>query len=150
MNDLIINYGDSKSSKILSLIIGGYSVLYGLYNGVQRALVDSFGFDFYLSIIAIVLGLILILKVTQWAPKPIVIINAESLYINMSSQKSVYTSEWINVKEIFFGISYIKIQETDGKTYSVDLSGLKYNDLKDVKARLVEYCEYKNIPYKND
>ena len=40
--------------------------------------------------------------------------------------------------------------ETDGKQYTVDISGLKYDDLKKVKSQIIEICESKSIPYKND
>ncbi len=150
MGELVINYNNSKSQKFLCLIAGGYIALFGLYRCVDLAISNLLTFDFYLALIAIILGAILILNVTIWAAKPILKLNTDSIYIKMPDQKTTYLSEWINIKDIAFGISYLKIAETDGKTYTVDISALKYNDLKTVKGRIVELCESKNISYKND
>lgn len=150
MNELIINYNYSKSQKILSLIIGGYVALYGLYQCVMLALANAFTVDFYLALAAVVLGAILILNVTLWAAKPIFRMNSDMLYAHVPQQKTTYQSEWINIREVGIGVSYLKMLETDGKEYSVDLNGLKYSDLKDVKSRVIELCESKNIPYRND
>lgn len=150
MGELIIDYNNSKLQKFLSLIVGGYSALFGLYICVKLAMSNTLAFDFYAGLAVVVLGIILILNVTVWAAKPILKIDANAVYVKMPDQKSVYLSEWINIKEVAFGISYLKMAETDGKTYTVDISGLKYNDLKNVKSLIVELCEAKNIPYKND
>lgn len=150
MGELVINYNNSKAQRLLSLLSGGYIALFGLYICVKLAISNLLEFDFYAGIIAIILGVILILNVTVWAAKPILKIDSDSVYVKMPDQKTIYSSEWINIKEVAFGISYLKMSETDGKIYTVDISGLKYNDLKNVKSLIVELCESKNIPYKND
>ncbi|SHF19314.1 hypothetical protein [Dysgonomonas macrotermitis] len=150
MNEIIINYNDSKAQKTLLLIVGGYIALFGLYICVKQAISNVFLFDFYAGLLAIVLGIVLVLNVTIWASKPVLKLNSESIYVKMPEQKAAYLSEWINIKEVAFGISYLKMSETDGKIYTVDISGLKYNDLKSIKSKVVELCESKNIPYKND
>lgn len=150
MNEYVINYNDSKSQKTLSFIIGGYAVLYGLYQSVMQALNNTFTFDFFAALALIVFGVILILNVTVWAVRPIFIMNSDRIYVKMPDQKSVYRAEWISIREIALGVSYLKMLETDGKQYTVDISGLKYNDLKNVKSQIIEICESKNIPYKND
>ncbi len=150
MDTLEINYGPSPSKKILQSVIGGYFALYGLYHCVLMALANTYNLNFYLALAAIILGAILILSVTLWAAKPMFRMDSESIYVNMPVQKSVYTAEWIAIKEIGIGVSYLVFAETDGKSYQVDISGLKYNDLKMVKSKIIEICESKNIPYKND
>lgn len=150
MNELEINYGFSKSRKGLLLAVGGYFALYGLYQGVMLALANLLNMDFYMAVIAVILGAMLILSVTLWAPKPMFKVDTESIYINMPAQKTVYTAEWIAIKELSIGISYLIFAETDGKSYNVDISSLKYNDLKDVKSKIIEICEAKSIPYRND
>lgn len=150
MNELIINYGYSKSQKILPLLAGGYFALYGFYQCVVLALNNSYTFNFYIALAGIILGIILILSVTLWKQLPLFKMNSESIYINMPDVKSVYTANWIDIKEVGIGISYFKFTETDGKIYNIDISGLKYNDLKHVKSEIVEICESKNIPYRND
>lgn len=150
MNEYVINYNDSKSQKILSLIVGGYAVLLGFYQAIVQALNNTFTFDFFTALVLIILGIILILNVTVWAARPIFIMNLESIYVKMPDQKSVYKAEWISIREISLGVSYLKMAETDGKQYTVDISGLKYDDLKKVKSQIIEICESKSIPYKND
>lgn len=150
MNEYVINYNDSKSQKTLSFVVGGYAVLFGLYEAVLQALNNTFTFDFFASLVLIVLGAILILNVTVWATRPIFVMNSDRIYVKMPNQKSVYKAEWISVREIALGVSYLKMLETDGKQYTVDISGLKYDDLKKVKSQIIEICESKSIPYKND
>lgn len=150
MNEYVINYNDSKSQKTLFFIVGGYAILLGLYQSVMQALANTLTFDFFAALVLVVLGAILILNATVWAARPIFIMNSDSIYVKMPNQKSVYKAEWISIREIALGISYLKMLETDGKQYTVDISGLKYDDLKKVKSQIIEICESKSIPYKND
>ncbi|MDL2215163.1 hypothetical protein LJC00_03140 [Dysgonomonas sp. OttesenSCG-928-M03] len=150
MNELEINYGLSKSQKTFSVIAGGYITLYAFYQCLMLALRSAFTLDFYLALAALVLGVIMILNATAWKSKPMFRMNSESIYVSMPELKSVYSAEWISIKEVGIGISYLKFSETDGKSYNVDISGLKYEDLKTVKSKIIEMCESKNIPYKND
>ena len=150
MKELSINYNYSKTKNILFLILGGYISLYGVYQCIALALADSINVNFYFALILIVLGVILLLSITLWAPKPIFILNSISLYVYMIDKKTTYQSDWTNVREVGIGISYLKMLETDGKGYTIDLSALKYSDLKEAKAQVIEICESKNIPYKND
>lgn len=150
MNELVINYHSSKAHKILLLLVGGYITLFGLYQCVMYALANSFAGDFYMMLGVVVLGVILILNATLWAPKPILIMSAASLYINLPNQKGAYLTEWENITEISIGLSYLKVSESDNKTYNIDLSELKYSDLREVKSRIIELCEAKSISYKND
>lgn len=150
MNNIIINYNESKTKDLLLTIIGGYVSLFGLYESVKLAIDKSYSLDFYLSLVALVLGVVLVLCGAIWNSKPIFKLDSEQLYVKMPNQKSTYTTPWINVKEVGIGISYLKLSETDGKIYTVDISGLKYSDLKIVKSQIIEYCESKNIPYRND
>lgn len=150
MNELVINYSGSKGKKLLLIIAGSYFVLYGIYVCVMQALAKNFGIDFYLALAGLFLGTILVLSVTLWASKPIFRINSETIYANMPGENSVYQVNWIDVKEIGIGLNYLKFSETDGKNYTVQIGGLKYDDLKKVKSRIIELCESKNIPYRND
>lgn len=150
MNELVINYNSSKGKKLLSIIAGGYFVLYGIYVCVMQALAKIFALDFYLGLIGVVLGTILVLSVTLWASKPLFRMDSESIYVNMPGINTVYQVNWIDVKEVAIGLNYLKFAETDGKDYTVQIGGLKYDDLKEVKSRIIELCEAKNIPYRND
>lgn len=150
MTESVINYNNSKGQKNLCFLVGGYAALFGLYLAVNQALSNTFSFDFFASLILIVLGAILILNASVWAARPILIMNWNSIYVKMPNQKSIYRAEWVNITGIALGIYYLKMSETDGKQYLVDISGLKYDDLKNVKSQIIEICESKSIPYKND
>ncbi len=150
MNEYVINYSESKSQKVLSLAVGGYTVLYGLYLSVMLALKNDFTYNFFAALLLIILGAILIMNVTVWAARPILTINSDNIYVKMPNQKAVYRAEWISIREVALGISYLKMSETDGKQYTVDISGLKYDDLKKVKSQIIEICEFKGIPYRNN
>lgn len=150
MDELVINYSGSKGKKFLLIIAGGYFVLYGIYVCVLHALAKNFGVDFYLPLVGVVLGTILVLSVTLWASKPIFRMDTESIYVNMPGVNTVYQVDWLDVKEVAIGLSYLKFSETDGKTYTLEIGGLKYDDLKKVKSRVIELCESKNVPYRND
>lgn len=149
MNDLEISYGVSFQRNLFALITGGYISLYGFYQCVLQALINTFTLNFYLALTAIVLGVILILGATLWKSKPLFRVNSESIYANLPEQKSIYVSEWISIKGVGVGIDFFKFSETDGKDYQVDLGYLKYNDIKKIKSRVIEFCESKNIPYRN-
>lgn len=148
MNEFVVDY-KSRNEKMLMLTLGGYFLLYGIYHFVKLVLANTFNLDFYLALIVIVAASVCVLRATLWAPKPLLRINQESLYVNMQGSK-VYLAQWIDVREIAIGVSYLNIFETDGKKYFVDMSGLKYSDLKEAKAQIIEICESKKIAYRND
>ncbi|MEN9918534.1 MAG: hypothetical protein RL662_970 [Bacteroidota bacterium] len=150
MNELEINYSYTKTQKLFYLVVGAYISLYGMYKCVLLALANTLSIEFYLALTALILGVIQILAVTLWVSKPIFRVDSESIYVNMVNLKSVYTAHWIDIKEVGLGISYLKFTETNGKAYQVDISELKYNDLKSVKSKIIEFCESKRIPYRND
>lgn len=148
MNEFIVNY-DNKSTKLFTLISAGYFIVLGIYTCVKLVMVNTLNFNFYTSLVAIVLAVTWILKATLWAPNPLFKLNTESLYVNMPGEKTFF-AEWVSIREVAIGVSYLKILETDGKNYTVGLSGLKYADLKASKAQIIEACESKKIAYRND
>lgn len=150
MNEVIINYKYNKGQKILSVVVGIYTVLYGAYHSIMLAMDSVYNVNFYLGIAAVVAGLALILNVTLFAPKPVFIMNQEMIYSNVAAKPTVFKTNWNTIKNVAIGLSYLRITETGDKEYNVDLSGLKYTDLKDIKSRVIEYCEAKMISYQND
>lgn len=151
MKELSINYNFSKTRKIIFLTIGGYLLLYGLFQCISLAIAaDPIDVNFYLALVVAILGVLLMSNFTIWASKPTLILNSVSLYVHMISKKETYQSMWTNVREVSIGVSYLKMFETDGKEYNIDLSDFKYVDVKEIKSQVVEICESKNIPYKND
>ena len=150
MDELIIDYKKNKGQKILSIIVGIYILLYGGYHAISLATDSTYNVFFYLAITSIVLAILLILKVTLFAPKPVFKMNSEMIYSNVASKPVVFKTNWENIKNVAIGLSYLRITETGGKEYNVDLSELKYADMKDIKSRIIEYCESKLISYQND
>jgi len=150
MDEIIIDYKKNRGQKVLSIIIGVYIVLFGGYHGVILAADNRFDVNFYLAVVAVVLGIILILKVTLFAPKPVFRMNSEMIYSNVASKPTVFKTNWGNIKNVAIGLSYLRITETGEKEYNVGLSELKYADMKDIKSRIIEYCEAKLISYQND
>lgn len=150
MKEIIINNDNARGNKFFPLIAGIYITFYGLYQAVIQILAEGLNFNAYLALTTLVLGIIAIVSIKLRSSKPILILNTDSIYIHSTSKRTNYNSEWIKIKEIAIGISYLKMSETDGKTYDIDLSDFKYYDLKLIKNSIIEFCESKNIPYKND
>ncbi|NDW09581.1 hypothetical protein [Dysgonomonas sp. 520] len=148
MNDIRIRYA---SGAMVRYFVVGTAVFYGIigfYVSIKEALASQYGMQFYCGLVMIVLAIILILSFTIWHSKPILVIDSTTISANFADQKHVPVIMWDEVKELGIGISNIKVS-AEKKVYDIDLSTLKYVDLKNVKARLVELCESKNIPYHN-
>lgn len=148
MNDIRIKY--SGSSYVRGFVIFSaiaYAIL-GFYLSVSEALLGQYGFSFYAGLVVILLSIILVLSFTLWRSKPLVVINADFIAVNIANQKHIPQIEWATITEFGIGISYLKIF-VDSKSYDVDLSSLIYSDLKLVKSKIIELCESKNIPYHN-
>lgn len=150
MDEVVIDYRYNRGQKRLSLIVGIYVILFGGLHAILLAMDGVYDVYFYLAILAVLVGLVSILSVTLFAAKPVFRMNQEMIYSNVGAKPVVFRTDWTNVKNVAIGLSYLRITETGGKEYNVDLSGLKYVDLKDIKSRIIEYCEAKLISYQND
>lgn len=150
MEELIVNYEISKKGRITNVIIFSYFAAYGLYNCVKEGLVDNFNILFYLGLLCFVAGVILILKNTLWLPPPILIMNTNKIESHSPGKKS-FTIDWVNVSRVNIGPGYISfLLNGEKKQQKLELLSLKYEDLLAVKAKVMELCEFKNIPYHND
>ena len=150
MDELLIDYGISKGKKITNIIIGSYLLLFCLYFSVIEGVAQRFSVLFFCAIVGLVLAAILILSSTLWLPAPILKINNDIVESNPATQKSI-TVNWVNVSNVNIGVSYITFHINGGqKQQIIDLSSIIYKDVKDIKSKIVELCEYKNIPFHND
>lgn len=150
MEELTINYEISKKGRVANIIIFSYFAAYGLYNCVKEGLADNFNVLFYLGLLCFVAGAILILKNTVWQPASILSMSNNSITSNIPGKKS-FAIDWVNVSRVNIGPGYITFQLNGGqKQQKLDLLPLKYEDLLAVKAKVMELCEFKNIPYHND
>lgn len=148
MNDLIINYDEAKSKRIIKVIVGAFFFGFSFYFFITQLLAKIYGPLFIFAIIGLVLGLILVLANTVFISKPLLVIDNTVIEVNMPGQS--FTIEWANVSEMNVGVSYLLFILNGQKQQSLDLSELKYKDLKEVKSKASEICEFKNIPFKND
>lgn len=149
MNDLLINYSISKKLKAFVFLSGLYLFCTSVGISVFQAMGKHYSFFFFVGIVGIVLAAILILSVTVWQAKPILILNNEQLLIHLPKQKIDGEISWENVTQLGIGLSFITMETTENRNYKVDLENLKYSDLRAIKTKLIEICEAKGIPYKN-
>jgi len=149
MNDLIINYNPKNALRSLSLIVSGCSILFSFYICIKEALVSNYSYTFYCAILLIVISVVLLLYLTLWQPKPLLIIN-NSIFVANFPGRNVISLDWDNVKELGIGVSYLVFKTKDSKQYEIDLGVVKYDDLKNIKSRIIELCEEKSIPFHNN
>ena len=91
---------------------------------------------------------LLLLMVTVWQSKLIVEIDGESIRINLPNQHIDGTVWWESVSEVGIGLSFITLATAE-KNYKIDFGNLKYNEIKEIKSKMIEICESKSIPFGN-
>lgn len=151
MEQLEIKYENSKLVVTIS-VLGAFllAITYG-YLCVNAYLKESSaGFSFYIYLIICVLGLVGVV---------VNYLNASRILFYMDSQTikaaedltGCHEIQWVNVSRVSFGPTYILFHLNGGqKQEQVSLSTLKYKDVMSVKAKVLELCDFKNIPYSND
>lgn len=151
MNELIIDYNTlSSTKKTINIITGIYLTGFALYFCITEGIAGRYGILFFSALIAFILAAILLLSNTLWVSGAILSIDNNTVKPNISGQ-SKSAIDWTNVSSLNIGISYITFSLNGRqKQRKIDLVTLKYDDVKTVKSKLVEICEYKNIPYQND
>lgn len=149
MNEFIISYNKIKSGQIIGLLAGAYLTIFFIYYVIVKIMANDFDFIFYLYAFGLVLGILLIIQNTLLRKKLFVRIDNNVINLNIHSQNNTLI-DWTNVSQVNVGVSYIVFILNGQKQAKIDLSSLTYNDLKDTKSKIIEVCEYKNIPYKND
>lgn len=148
MDELKIDYSSKGFIKTFSLLFAGYSTLFGLYLSIKDALIKNYSIIFFCSLVLIILAIIVILYFTLWQSKPLLILNNNHINVNILDQKKS-TITWDDVVEVSIGISSFIFVLKNKKRISIDLSVLKYKDLKQSKTRIIELCEEKEIPFHN-
>ena len=108
----------------------------------------SFKFLFYIGILGIAIAAVLILILTVWQSELIIEINSDEFTIKLPKQDINGIISWDSVSQVGIGLSYITLTSEE-ENYKIDFGNLKYNDLKNVKSKLLEVCESKNIPFSN-
>jgi len=149
MNELSIDYSLKGFLKYLAITVSGYSTIFGIYLCITQVLIPNYNYLFYCSLVLTVLSVVLLLSVTLWSDKPLLVINFEYITANIPGQSKTEI-EWAKVTELGLGVSYLSFKTIDSKQHEIDLSTLRYNDLKNIKSKLIELCETKSIPFRNN
>jgi len=149
MNRLIINYNQKGFIRYAFLVLSGYSLIFGIYLCIQQALGSNYNLLFYSSLLLIILSVVGLLNLTIWQNKNILVIDNELIEVNLPKKDSIKI-EWNDITEIKIGVSYLILKNSINKQIDINLGILKYDDLKNTKSRIIEICEAKNIPFKND
>ncbi len=150
MNELDVNYGVSQSKKLLNIIIGVYLAGFTLYFSIIEGVANRFDILFFCAMIGFVLAVMLILFNTLWLPDSLLKIDSNTIIINLPKQNKVIV-DWANVSQVNIGVSYVVFLINGAqKQRKLDLSSFVYEDVRQVKSKVIELCEYKNIPYHND
>ena len=148
MEDLKIVYALPAKVKIFALIAGGFLLALAVGISISQALHTKFDFLFYVGAVGAVLAALLLFTVTVWQSDLIVEIDNDEFRIKLPKQRINGSILWETVSQLGIGLSHLTLTTT-GTNYKIDLGNLKYNDLKRIKAKLIEVCEAKSIPYSN-
>lgn len=148
MEPLQIRYTLPKHLKFFALSVSGYLLLLSLALSIQQTIDKNFKFLFYIGILGIAIAAVLILILTVWQSELIIEINSDEFTIKLPKQDINGIISWDSVSQVGIGLSYITLTSEE-ENYKIDFGNLKYNDLKNVKSKLLEVCESKNIPFSN-
>lgn len=149
MNELKIHYTISSKIKIVAIIAAIFLLGISLLISIPEALKQHFEIYFFIGIAGILIACLLLLTVTVWQPKPMIIIDNDEFYMHLPLQKMQGTISWKEVKHIAFGLDMLVLTTQSDKHYDIKLGNLKYVDLHNLKARIMEICELKSIAYNN-
>lgn len=152
MDELYIDYEQvPKNKKIINIVTGAYLGAFASYFAISQAIANHFGVLFYVAIIGVVCAIVLVLNNTVWLSDRTLKIDKTAIEDNLSPKSGIVVTEWTDVSQVNIGISYILFLTYGGKKQrKLELSSLVYADLSSVKAKVIELCENKNIPFHND
>ena len=148
MESLKIERSISKKVKYTAFIAGGYLLALSLALGIHQAINDKFQLIFYIGVAGAIIAILLIMMVTVWQSILTVEIDNEQIKINLPGQHIDGTVKWESVSQIGVGLSFITLS-TEMQNYKIDFGNLKYNEIKEIKSKLIEVCETRNIPFGN-
>jgi hypothetical protein len=144
-----IDYSSSKGIKQYFPLAGSaYAAVLSLIFCIRNAFSGIYDLWFYCFLLLLVLSAIAILALTLRHRKPLVCITPQVLKFHIDHYKTQY--DWDSIREINIGVSSFKIGNINGKVENINLEAIRYIDLKMLKSKIVELCEAKRIPYKND
>lgn len=151
METLVIQYQAPKAKRYAAVIIGIFFLAVSLAAALHQVVyLNKIDLVFYLSIAGILFSGLLVVLFSIGQPKPLLTIDSEGIAVNFPEQHIAGKIEWLDIAKISIGISHLKMQTISDKVYEINLESLKYNDLRNIKTKIIEVCESKNIPYEND
>lgn len=150
MNALVIENKTPKIRRTLRAITGAYMTIFCGYFLFGEVVVNNYALLFFSATIGAIFGLVLLLSNTLWT-SDLKLLSIDNSTISSKVSGSKFDEEWVKVSKITIGVSYI-IFFTEGgrKQRKLDLSQLQYSDVSNVKSKVIELCQYKNIAYIND
>ncbi|MFV0467321.1 MAG: hypothetical protein ACK5MK_00145 [Dysgonomonas sp.] len=148
MSSIKIEYTYASGLRYFIVLTSVVYLILGLYLTITSVISGTYGFLFYASFISTILAMMLFLYFTFWKHKPLIEIDPEAIKSNLSGQNDIPSIPWIDIKEMGIGLGYLQIT-TEKKIYNIDLSSIKYSDLRNIKSSVIELCESKTIPYHN-
>jgi hypothetical protein len=149
MEDLIIKNLLPRFQKFAALVCASFLVLWSIYVCFNEVFASRYQVLFFFALGALTVGVFTLLAFTVWLPKPSLSVLPDGIYPNLPNQSSLKPLSWTEVAEVSIGLNFLQITLKGSKNYNMDLSSLKYCDLKDVKSKVMEMCEANNISYKN-
>jgi hypothetical protein len=143
MEDLIINYEKMPKGLRITLLFFAVCVFAG---GIAVCVMESsYSYMFFMGLYYAVFSAFFILKNTVWQPAFVLRIT------NSIIEAKKIKIEWTAVSKVNIGLGYITfLLNGEQKQQKLSLSDLLYKDVKEVKSKIIELCEQKNIPYHND
>lgn len=149
MDQFIINYSEkSKNTKLFNLIVRVLILVVFAFFCISEVVANTYSLRFYLALIGVVISLVLLLMDLFAGNGDILKIDVNTVEFYTSKPKLII--DWANISKVNIGPSYITFQMNGLKEVKLNLSNIMYDDVKRVKSKIIELCEYKNIPYQND
>lgn len=149
MDDLIIDYKTPKKDRIISVSLSFLLAGQGLFTSVLLGTESNFNVIFYLGLFCFLLGVLLALSYIFERSVPLLTINDKQIIAKLSTQKK-QVIDWADVSNVNIGPSYILfLLDGEQKQEKLNLNTLMYKDVLEVKSKVRELCEFKNIPCHN-
>lgn len=146
MEELVIQF---KTHKTLNIAIGVPALICGIGVVAIKVINKEYNITLISGLLNLIIGSICIIRYIN-GNIPTLKINNESIESNLPYEKKT-SINWIDVSKVNIGVSHINfLLNGEQKEQKLNLSGLIYNDLKNVKSKIIELCEHKNISYNND
>lgn len=101
----------------------------------------------YIAIGTLLLGVVGLLFFYLQSSRTLVQVDINGILCLLSGNKK--SIAWNDITLAIIGLHYIEVELKSGKKTSISFDQLRYDDLKQVKSKIMEVCEAKNIPYQS-